>query len=174
MPQQLSPYIRGALFCIFAGPAIPAAAGALLFGLPRTLLETGWIFLGVVAFGLFFFALPIAACASLMVRNALRAAKRGDSMKSIKTMSASMGWRYGGLIGLCFPFLLFSVSGLLESWSVFDRSNPIGELAFTLFAVFVVGLCFAVPAAASGLVIGYFMPSVLGPAFRQVFKGGAI
>lgn len=169
MLRRISPYVRGILFCVLAGPAIPAVVGAVAFWNTDNPIQMGGIFFGVIVFGLVVYSLPTAICVSLLIRDALRAANSGGSLESIKRKTASTGLIYGALIGLCFPLLLL-VAEWVNPMRISGKSGLIGELLLVVFVVCVGGVLFAVPAGISGFILGNFLPSILGRTFRDALE----
>ena len=155
--MKLSPYIRGALFCVVVGPLVPASVSVvvgLLVKSPSALLFT-------IGVGYVLYAIPIALSSIMLVRNAFRAARKGKPLKSIRQKTSLGGGVLGLLIGLFTP-LLFSATIELVG------AGP--SLGFDVLSVLLIGPFFGMPAAAVGLMMGYLLPHALGPSFREALK----
>lgn len=157
MLRQILPYVRGALFCVFLAPALGAAIGFVL--VPVVGAIAGFFYVLAI------FGIQITICAPIGVYIALRAAKRGDSLRAIKRRMACVGALFGGLVGLT-----SALSTNIYTWEpnpYYFKSKP-DEFWPTVFrdllswnsqAIVVLGAIF-------GIIVGYFLPSALGAAFR--------
>lgn len=167
MLRQLTPYVRGILFCLLATAAIGGVIGSILavpfLGSSSALFVFVGAALVVEEFGI---AIGISAWIGVWV--ALRAAKNGASFGTVEKKTCRLGALCGGIAGLIAepinrilkppidPFLYALDFGVL--WrAVLEESFYWPQAIIAIFGVIF------------GAIIGRCLPSVLGADFKAGF-----